>query len=99
MLGTKREALARAMQKVRLDNDGWIREPGQYTVSMDKFHGQWLPYVDALLQELREPDEGMLDRALGHMVVTEPGDEYLIQKHRADDKATWQAMIDHLMEK
>ena len=47
--------------------------------------------VDAILRELMEPTEEMLRKAMGHIVG-----EYEQQRQMAEDRNTWQVMLQHI---
>ncbi len=80
---TKREKLARALAKF-----SWSVEDEDFEIFFARTREGWFEQVDALLAELREPDEGMLE-AIGGSPFAFPREVW-----RQEAVAVWQAILD-----
>lgn len=67
----------------------WMMQPGS-TVN-------WDPIIDAILDELREPDPGMVDVGCRYSRELDglPGIRAIREERRREVVTDWQAMIDH----
>jgi hypothetical protein len=89
---TMKERLARALAVADgkdPDAPAWVRFPGAHPAGVC-WRDQYLRKVDAILDELREPDEGARAKVAEEGVLTGC---CLVSAEAAGE--VWQAMIDH----
>lgn len=94
-----RERLARAA--FDFDQRQW-KHPEAWDTQEDSVRAEYLEAVDAILAELQEPTEGMLDavtsprKFIGHPEADESSRRRQLAGFQAAAKGHWQAMLQHI---